>query len=73
VIEKPTKSPRAPHDGLNIAALRAIAEGAGIYEILRDRWSTVFLADDVVYLAAEEGVLFMQQTLLAEIFRSLCR
>jgi hypothetical protein len=66
-IEKPTEGSRAPHDGPNIASLRTIAEGTGIGEILRDRWSTVFLADDVVYLAAEEGVLFMQYTILAEI------
>ena len=36
-IEKPDEGPRTPHDRPNIAALRAIAEGARIGQVLCDR------------------------------------
>lgn len=67
-IEEPNKASRALHDRSNVAAFRSIAEGTGICQIISVGLPTVLFADDVINLAAKEGVLFVDQAVFTEVF-----
>ena len=52
-------------DRANIGAFRPIAKGAGVSKITGVCRATVFLADDVIDLASEESIIFMNAAILA--------
>lgn len=54
----------------DVAALRPIAERAGIGQIVLRRLPAVFFTDDVIDFAAEKGVVFVDQAVFTEVFRA---
>jgi hypothetical protein len=52
-------------NGAQIAALEPVAEHAGVGEVGLGRDTAVLLADDMLDLAAQEGVVLVDQAVLA--------
>src|ERR1700686_1769225 len=71
-IEEPHQLAGYSRDRCNIAALVPIAEGAGMGKINSFGRARVFQADNVVNLAAEEGVIFVDKAVLAKTLRPIC-
>lgn len=70
-IEEPNKSSCGPYERTDIATLGTIAECTGIREIVSSCRTAMLLADDVIDLTSEEGVLLMNQAILTQAIRTL--
>lgn len=57
---------RQGEEGSNVAPFVPVADEAGEGEVLLGGRPAMFLADDVVYLAPEEGVCFVDEAVLTE-------
>ncbi len=64
-MEESDKRAGSRRKGADIAAFVQIAEQAGISEVICMRRPTVLFADDMINLAAEEGVILMDQEVFA--------
>jgi hypothetical protein len=49
-----------------VAPFLAIAEEAGICQVVRFCWTTMLHADDMIDFATEVGVIFMNQAIFAQ-------
>lgn len=67
-IEEAHQLFRRPVDRTEIAAFVAIAALASLSKVFRCGRAKVFDANDVVYFAAEESVVEVNQAILAEVF-----
>jgi hypothetical protein len=65
-IEETAELSCPPHDRTNITAFVAIAKRTRIGEITLLSWAAVLLANDVVYLTAEVGIIFVNQAIFAQ-------
>jgi len=67
-VEKAYKLPALPVNRPDITALRLVATHTGVAQVVLMGKSAVLLTDNVIDLAAVEGVLLRDQAILAEPF-----
>lgn len=65
-IEEPDEFTGTGKDGSKIRPLVTIAEKAGKCQIVFFSGTAMFQADDMIHFATKEGVLFVDQAVLAE-------
>lgn len=68
-VEEAGELPALRCDGAEIAALAPVAEQTGEGKVIRFRRPAMFLADDVIDLAAEEGIVLVDEAVLAQSLR----
>src|SRR5262245_19745963 len=67
-VEETNEAPCLLYDRSDIAAFRPIAKGTDISQVVSVGLPTVLFTDDMIDLAAKEGIFFIDQTILAETF-----
>ena len=70
-VKETNEAPGLLHDRSNIDAL-PIAKSTGVSQVVSVGLSTVLFTDDVIHLAAKEGVFFVDQTILTQTLGSYC-
>ena len=71
-IEKSNEGTGTLDKGAHVTAFRPIAKAARIRQVIGLRLPAVLFTDDVVYFATEEGILFVNNTVLAEVICPCC-
>jgi hypothetical protein len=66
-VEKPDKLARLPKDRPNVATFPAVTENTGISQVIRFHRTTVLYADNMVNFTSEVRIVFVNQTIFAEI------
>jgi hypothetical protein len=65
-VEEPDEFACPPQDRPNVAPLLAVAKGARIRQVVWLCRTAVLHADDVINLTAEEGIVLVNQAILAQ-------